>query len=66
MTFHRYDEADKAVLLLFFEVARVPGSQEPRAIDVAAFAWAGPDELDPARFPAADVAVLHKVRARLA
>ncbi|MCL2448341.1 MAG: (deoxy)nucleoside triphosphate pyrophosphohydrolase [Polyangiaceae bacterium] len=68
VTFHRYDDppaAPMAVLLLFFEVARVPGSPEPRALDVAAFAWAGPEDLDPARFPPADVGVLTKVRRRL-
>jgi 8-oxo-dGTP diphosphatase len=78
VTFHRYDgsspagrgvvkpdDANKAVLLLFFDAVRAPGSHPPRAIDVAAFAWAGPDELDPARFPPADIAVLRKVRARL-
>jgi 8-oxo-dGTP diphosphatase len=79
VTFHRYDgsspacwgvvkpnDANKAVLLLFFDAVRAPGSHDPRAIDVAAFAWAGPDELDPARFPPADIAVLRKVRAKLA
>lgn len=66
VTFHRYDDADKAVLLLFFEAARAPGSPEPRALDVAEFAWVGGEGLDPARFPPADVAVLAKVRARLA
>jgi 8-oxo-dGTP diphosphatase len=78
VTFHRYDgtspacrgvvkceDANKAVLLLFFDAVRAPGSHAPRAIDVAAFAWAGPDELDPARFPPADIAVLRKVRAKL-
>jgi 8-oxo-dGTP diphosphatase len=65
VTFHRYDDADKAVLLLFFEATRVAGSPEPRAIDVAAVEWAGAQDLDPARFPPADVAVLKKVRARL-
>ena len=65
VTFHRYPDADQSVLLLFFEASRVPGSKDPRAIDVAAFAWAGAEELDPARFPPADVAVLRKVRARL-
>lgn len=59
------EDANKAVLLLFFDAVRVPGSRAPRAIDVAAFAWAGPDELDPARFPPADIAVLRKVRAKL-
>jgi 8-oxo-dGTP diphosphatase len=66
VTFHRYEEAEKAVLLLFFEAARTPSSPEPRAVDVAAFQWAGVDALDPARFPPADVGVLAKVRARLA
>jgi 8-oxo-dGTP diphosphatase len=53
------------VLLLFFEASRVPGSPGPRAIDVAAFEWAEAHALEPSRFPPADVAVLHKVRARL-
>src|SRR5215471_15734750 len=39
VTFHRYDEAEKAVLLLFYEARRAPGSAEPTARDVAAFAW---------------------------
>jgi 8-oxo-dGTP diphosphatase len=65
VTFHRYEEADKAVLLLFFEAAREAGSPAPRALDVAAFRWATQQELDPAAFPPADVAVLTKVRARL-
>jgi 8-oxo-dGTP diphosphatase len=65
VAFHRYDDVDRAVLLLFFEASRTPGSSEPRAIDVAAFAWSGIEELDPARFPPADVEVLRKVRARL-
>src|SRR5580698_8298867 len=41
VTFHRYDEADKSVLLLFFEASRIPASPPPRALDVAAFEWAG-------------------------
>jgi 8-oxo-dGTP diphosphatase len=65
VTFHRYDDADKAVLLLFFEAARTASSPAPRAIDVAAFEWAGEGALDPARFPPADVAVLKKVLLRL-
>jgi 8-oxo-dGTP diphosphatase len=65
VTFHRYEEADKAVLLLFFEAARTSRSPEPRAIDVADFEWAGAEGLDPGRFPAADVMVLKKVCARL-
>jgi 8-oxo-dGTP diphosphatase len=65
VTFHRYEEANKAVLLLFFEAARAKGSPDPRALDVAALRWAGKDDLDPGQFPPADVAVLRKVRARL-
>jgi 8-oxo-dGTP diphosphatase len=66
VTFHRYEEADKAVLLLFFAAEREPHSQEPRAIDVAEVAWCGPERLDPATFPPADLAVLAKVKALLA
>src|SRR5215472_9437380 len=62
VTFHRYDEAEKAVLLLFFDAVRVAGSPAPQALDVAAFMWATAGELDPAAFPPADVAVLSKVR----
>ena len=65
VTFHRYEDADKAVLLLFFEATRDPGSPDPRALDVAAFRWAPAADLDPAHFPPADVAVLAKVRSRL-
>jgi 8-oxo-dGTP diphosphatase len=65
VTFHYYPEAERAVLLLFFEAVRTASSPEPCALDVAAFAWAGADELDPARFPPADLAVLGKVKARL-
>jgi 8-oxo-dGTP diphosphatase len=65
VTFHRYDEANKAVLLLFFDAAREPSSPEPRALDVAEVGWFAESELDPATFPPADVAVLAKVRARL-
>ena len=65
VTFHRYEDADKAVLLLFFEAEREAGSPEPTAIDVAEVGWFGPDRLDPSAFPPADVAVLAKVRARL-
>jgi 8-oxo-dGTP diphosphatase len=71
VTFHRY-VADppksggdgKAVLLLFFDAERLAG--EPRAIDVAEVGWFAADALDPALFPPADVAILAKVRARLA
>jgi 8-oxo-dGTP diphosphatase len=65
VAFHRYEDAGKAVLLLFYEAARRPGSAEPRALDVAAFAWGDRDALDPSRFPPADVSVLAKLRARL-
>jgi 8-oxo-dGTP diphosphatase len=65
VTFHRYDEADTAVLLLFFEAARAPASPEPRSIEVAAFRWAAAEDLVPADFPPADVAVLGKVRRQL-
>jgi len=64
VTFHRYPE--RSVLLLFYEARRAPRSPEPRALDVAAFRWARADELDEASFPPADVAILRKVRARLA
>ena len=65
VTFHRYEEAGKAVLLLFFEATRDAGSPDPRALEVAAFRWATKADLDPAHFPPADVEVLKKVRARL-
>jgi 8-oxo-dGTP diphosphatase len=62
VTFHRYADAERTVLLLFFLATRVKGSPEPRALDVAAFEWADVGALDPARFPAADIGVLAKVR----
>jgi len=65
VTFHRYEEARKAVLLLFFEATRLAGSPDPSAIDVAAFEWTSREGLEPSRFPAADRAVLQKVRAKL-
>jgi 8-oxo-dGTP diphosphatase len=65
VTFHGYRDVDRPVLLLFYEAARVAGSPDPRALDVAAYAWADARGLDPARFPPADAAVLEKVRARL-
>jgi 8-oxo-dGTP diphosphatase len=65
VTFHRYIDADKAVLLLFFEAEREPGSDPPRAIDVADLRWSGAHELRPEEFPPADVAILRKVAARL-
>jgi 8-oxo-dGTP diphosphatase len=66
VTFHRYDDADKAVLLMFFETRREPGSPEPRALDVAEVGWFEGAGLQPSAFPPADVAVLAKVKARLA
>jgi len=66
VTFHRYDEAQKSVLLLFYEATLAPGSPEPRAVDVADVTWADEAFLDPAKFPPADVDVLRKVCARLA
>jgi 8-oxo-dGTP diphosphatase len=65
VAFHRYADAEKAVLLLFFEAQLEAGSPSPTAIDVAAVRWAGPGELDDRDFPPADVAVLRKVRALL-
>lgn len=64
VTFHRY--GDKAVLLLFYEATLLPGSPEPRAIDVAEVRWAGLDWLRDDAFPPADLRVLAKVRVRLA
>jgi 8-oxo-dGTP diphosphatase len=63
VTFHRYPS--KSVLLLFYEARLVPGSPEPRALDVAAVKWAEVSELCDDLFPPADVAVLAKVRTRL-
>jgi len=65
VTFHRYDDVGKTMLLLFFEATRAPGSPDPRAIDVAAVKWADAGDLDPRQFPPADIEVLRKVRARL-
>ena len=64
VTFHRYPS--KSVLLLFYEAHLAPGSPAPRALDVAAVRWATASELHDELFPPADVAVLAKVRARLA
>jgi 8-oxo-dGTP diphosphatase len=66
VTFHRYDDAGKAVLLMFFEATRAAASPAPRALDVAAFRWASAGELAPELFPPADLEVLRKVRGRLA
>jgi 8-oxo-dGTP diphosphatase len=65
VTFHLYAEAEKAVLLLFFEATRDLGSPPPRAVEVAAFRWASAAELDPSHFPPADADVLRKVKNRL-
>ncbi len=65
VTFHRYDDAGKAVLLLFYEVARTAESPEPQVIDVAALKWAAREELHDGDFPPADVAILSKVRKKL-
>ncbi len=65
VAFHKYVEADKAVLLLFYRVSRSWNSREPAALDVAAFKWAEAKDLDPALFPPADVDVLVHVRALL-
>jgi 8-oxo-dGTP diphosphatase len=65
VTFHRYEEADKAVLLLFYEATREAGSPELQAIDVAAFRWAAREDLRIEDFPPADVGVLDKVRRAL-
>lgn len=65
VAFHHYADANKSVLLLFYEVTLTRGSAGPSAIDVADFAWWSASELDPAKFPPADVGVLAKVRARL-
>ena len=65
VTFHRYDDADKAVLLLFFEVTRTATSPAPEPRDVAALRWSSAGNLEPSSFPPADVAVLAKIRARL-
>ncbi len=64
VTSHRYPE--KRVLLLFFEVARTPGSPEPRPLDVADMVWATRADLDRLQFPAADVAVIERIRVALA
>lgn len=63
VTFYRYPR--KAILLLFFEARRLPGSSDPRPLDVAGVRWAGIDDLRDDAFPPADLAVLTKVRARL-
>lgn len=66
VTFHRYDDARRAVLLLFFAAELLPSSPAPRAIDVAALRWAGPNELIDVAFPPADRPLLAKLRLQLA
>jgi len=75
VTFHRYDDADKApeagspsvsVLLLFFHATRTKDSAEPAVLDVAAFQWASLSDLDTLTFPPADGPIVHKVKALLA
>ena len=63
VTFYRYPK--KNCLLLFYEVHKLPGSPEPRALDVADVRWALAEELREEEFPPADVEVLRKVKARL-
>lgn len=65
VTFHKYEELGKSVLLLFFEAKRREGSPLPHAKDVADVKWAGVEALLPKDFPPADGPVLVKVRARL-
>lgn len=65
VTFHRYEDADKAVLLLFFEATRTKESPDPKPLDVAEVKWATRADLDPSAFPPADVAVLAKIRPRV-
>ncbi|WP_437483878.1 (deoxy)nucleoside triphosphate pyrophosphohydrolase [Sorangium sp. So ce1014] len=64
VTYYRYPA--KPVLLLFYEASFAEGSPAPVALDVAAVRWAEVPELRDELFPPADVAVLAKVRARLA
>lgn len=65
VTFHRYDDAGKAVLLLFFEAARTSSSSDPQPLDVAALRWSTCEDLRDDEFPPADVPLLRKLRARL-
>ncbi|WP_437967201.1 8-oxo-dGTP diphosphatase MutT [Sorangium sp. So ce260] len=64
VTYYRYPR--KPVLLLFYEASLAEGSPAPAALDVAAVRWAEAPELRDELFPPADVAVLAKVRVRLA
>ncbi len=65
VAFHRYDDAEKAVLLLFYEATRTAQSPAPEPLDVAELKWGSSTDLDPVLFPPADVPVLAKVEARL-
>jgi 8-oxo-dGTP diphosphatase len=65
VTYHRYEETGKSVLLLFYEFRLLPTSAPPSPIDVAAIRWAEHSELDDNLFPPADIEVLHRVRERL-
>ncbi|AUX48549.1 NUDIX hydrolase [Sorangium cellulosum] len=64
VTYHRYPK--KPVLLLFYAADLAEGSPAPAPLDVAAVRWAEAPDLRDELFPPADVAVLAKVRARLA
>ena len=66
VTFHRYADADKSVLLLFFDAILDERSPRPRALDVAEVSWLPAHELEPASFPPADREVLRKIRERIA
>lgn len=63
VSFHAYPEKD--VLLLFFEVKRLPSSPDPEPLDVADLRWAKAHELVDEDFPPADLDVLRIVRTRL-
>ncbi len=65
VVFHEYAEANRVVLLLFFEATMRQGSPPPQALDVAAFRWARSADLAEERFPPADAGVLRKVLRRL-
>jgi len=63
VSFHAYPAKD--VLLLFFEVKRLPSSPDPEPLDVADLRWATAHELVDEDFPPADLDVLRIVRTRL-
>ena len=65
VTFWRYEDDGKSVLLLFYEVTRAPQSPPPKPLTVADVKWALAADLDPKLFPPADVPILEVVRARL-